>query len=276
MNMLKKVFVAILAITVIGAGAAAAIHAAGEESDTIGAISPIANQGEATNSNPQVNAQENMGVPWQAEGTIINIDDTGFTLATESGEELYVELGPADYWLTQDIDLEVGMQVSVTGSENDGMYHAYQTMLTSGETLQVRTEQGQPLWSGGAQNSRGQGNAAGDGLASPEPQVQVDEWITLTGTLIAFQRGNMTVSTPEGNLLTFQTGQPRFFAEQGVTFAVGDALTLVGFYNGDQFFAGDITQNETGARVMLRDPNGRPLWAGPGSGNGNGFAGSNH
>jgi hypothetical protein len=84
----------------------------------------------------------------------------------------------------------------------------------------------------------------------------------------------MTMSTADGELISFQTGQPRFFAEQGVTFQVGDEIQLVGFYQGDQFSAGEITQLSTGLRVMLRDPNGRPLWAGPGSGNGNGNGGN--
>lgn len=272
--MLKKVIVAILLITVIGAGTAAAIYASGEDKNLSSDISPIAGQEDTPATSPQVNAQENSGIPWQAEGTIVGFDDTGFTLATESDEEFYVELGPAEYWQAQGVDLQVGMQVSVIGSENDGMYHAYQTTSINGETLQLRTEQGQPLWSG-AQNSRGQGNAAGVGEGTPEPQVQVDEWITITGTLMAFQRGNMTLSTSEGELLSFQTGQPRFFAAQGVTFFVGDELTVVGYYEGDQFFAGDITQTATGARVMLRDPNGRPLWAGAGNGNGNSNGGGN-
>jgi len=38
--------------------------------------------------------------------------------------------------------------------------------------------------------------------------------------------------------------------------------------------AGEISQLSTGLRVMLRDPNGRPLWAGPGSGNGNSGSGN--
>ena len=110
--------------------------------------------------------------------------------------------------------------------------------------------------------------ADGDGERSPEPQAQVDEWVTIEGTLISFDGGNMTISTPEGELVAFQTGQPRFFADQGVTFNVGDEIVVVGFYENEQFMAGDITQVATGLRVMLRDPNGRPLWAGPG-GNGN-------
>jgi hypothetical protein len=95
----------------------------------------------------------------------------------------------------------------------------------------------------------------------------------------------MTMGTADGEIIAFQTGQPRFFAEQGVTFQIGDEIIVLGFYEGEQFMAGEITQVSTGLRVMLRDPNGRPLWAGPGNGNGNsgsrgnqgnGFSGGNH
>jgi hypothetical protein len=54
---------------------------------------------------------------------------------------------------------------------------------------------------------------------------------------------------------------------------VGDIVVVVGFYEGTQFNAGDITQVSTGLRLMLRDPNGRPLWAGPGNANGQGGQG---
>ena len=85
-----------------------------------------------------------------------------------------------------------------------------------------------------------------------------------------FQGGNMTMSTADGTVISFQTGQPRFFAEQGVTYQVGDTIRVLGFYEGEQFIAGEITQTSTGSRVMLRDPNGRPLWAGPGNSSGAG------
>ena len=93
--------------------------------------------------------------------------------------------------------------------------------------------------------------------------------------LMSFQGGNMTMSTVDGEIIAFQTGQPGFFAEQGVTIQVGDEIVVLGFYEGDQFMAGEITQVSTGLRVMLRDPNGRPLWAGPGNGStgGNGTQG---
>jgi len=123
------------------------------------------------------------------------------------------------------------------------------------------------LWNGGADHEQGQ-NGVADGTG--QAQIEIDEWITIEGTLMSFQGGNMTMSAADGSLLSFRTGQPRFFAEQGITFSVGDEVVVVGFYQDGEFQAGDITQVSTGARVMLRDPNGRPLWAGPGNGNGNG------
>jgi hypothetical protein len=146
------------------------------------------------------------------------------------------------------------------------MIHAAEVQTADGQVLAGRSETGQPLWSGGASNGQSQNGAQADGDHVPQPQVNVDEWVTLEGTLMSFQGGSMTMSTPDGEIVTFQTGQPRFFAEQGVTFQVGDDIIVLGFYEGNQFMGGEITQVSTGLRVMLRDPNGRPLWAGPGNG----------
>jgi len=132
--------------------------------------------------------------------------------------------------LPQGVALEVGQSVSVTGSINEGMIHASQVMLEDGQILQVRSETGQPMWSGGVDNSQGQNAGESNGDHLPEPQAQVDEWVTIEGTLMSFQGGNMTMSTSDGEIIAFQTGQPRFFAEQGVTFQVGDEIVVIGFH----------------------------------------------
>ena len=278
--MLKKIIISVLVITVLGsAGAALAYNAYNQESAAAATnLSPLANQ---QDTNPQADQPESAvqgeptaqgleGEAWEATGNITALDDYGFEFTTSSGENVYVELGPPNYWQQQDVELTDGQLVMVTGSINDGIVHAVTVTLADGQELAIRTETGQPMWSGGVSNSRGQNGQSADGDHIPDPQASVDEWITLTGTLVSFQGGSMTMSTAEGELIAFQTGQPRFFAEQGVTFQVGDEIQLVGFYQGEQFSAGEITQLSTGLRVMLRDPNGRPLWAGPGSGNGNG------
>lgn len=272
--MFKKIIVGILLLTVIGAGLTALVTqtmAKGDESTT--EQSPIISEQEFDAEqpiDPMVDSQIDLEQPWQAEGTIIDIDDNGLTLATEDGEEVYVELGPADFVQAQAVSPELGKRVAIEGSESAGMIHAHRLTFQDGQTLELRTELGQPLWSGGVEHAQGQSAGQMDGTQNPEPKAQVDEWVTITATLMAYQGGSMTVSTDEGEMLSIQTGQPRFFAQQGVTFAAGDELSLVGYYEGDQFLAGEIIQVDSGLRVMLRDPNGRPLWAGPGNGNGNG------
>jgi hypothetical protein len=281
--MFKKIIIAILLFSVLGAaGAALAYNAATQENaPTADTIEPLAQapgrgfdqqgqqNGQSGSGEPVIVAQEFEGEPWQATGTIVAVDDYGFDFSTDSGDNIYIELGPPDFWQSQGVELVADQQATVFGSINEGMIHATQVQLADGQTLKLRNEIGQPLWSGGVNNSRGKNSAQGNGENVPQPQAQVDEWITIQGTLMSFQGGNMMLGTPEGELIALQTGQPRFFAEQGVSFQVGDEISAVGFYEGENFVAGDITQVSTGLRVMLRDPNGRPLWAGPGNGNGN-------
>jgi len=288
--MLKKIIIGVLLVTVIGAaGAALAYNVNKQETNAAAAaINPLSNgqsvgvtedvtqdQAEATVQGEPI-AQGMEGELWEAVGNIVSLDEYGFDFTTTSGETFYIELGPPDYWQTQNVDLAEGQLVAVSGSINDGMIHAETVTLADGQELTLRAETGQPMWSGGADNNRGQNGqntGSADGSHTPDPQAQVDEWITIEGTLISFQGGSMTMSTADGSIISFQTGQPRFFAEQGITFQVGDQISVLGFYEGDQFSAGEITQLSTGLRVMLRDPNGRPLWAGPG-GNGNGGGGN--
>ena len=284
--MLKKIIIGVLFITVVGAGAAAIAFNMGNKdaARAVATPNPLASN-EQQNSAVQLDqtqaavqnepvAQGLEGEPYEAVGNITAIDDYGFDFTTDSGGTVYIELGPPDYWQSQDIDLSEGQLVTVSGSINEDMIHATTVIVADGQVLTLRTDSGQPMWSGGVENSRGQNGQQADGDHIPEPQAQVDEWITLEGRLMSFQGGNMTMSTANGSLINFQTGQPRFFAEQGVTFQVGDQISILGFYEGEQFMAGEITQLSTNFRVMLRDPNGRPLWAGPGNSNGNGNGGN--
>ena len=277
--MFKKIAIGLLLVTVLGAGGAAMVYK-GTTVEPASAAPEIvvqeqgygnagADQGQQgeTQGNPEMVAEGSLGEPWMETGIITTIEDAGFDMTLENGEVAFVELGPPDYWKNQSVTLEVGQTVTVDGSDNEGMIHATTVLTADGQVLQIRNENGQPLWSGGASNEQGQnGNSEQNG----EGQIQIDEWITVEGTLMSFQGGNMTMSTTDGEILFFKTGQPRFFASQGITFQVGDEIVVVGFYQGEEFQAGDITQVSTGLRVMLRDPNGRPLWAGQGNGKGQG------
>jgi hypothetical protein len=130
----------------------------------------------------------------------------------------------------------------------------------------------------GQGQSRGQGGGQGQGQnnGTGTPQAMVDkEWVTVSGSVVGIGR-NITVDTAEMGQLAVEIGPPWFAAEQAVTFNAGDAVTLVGFAaEGGKFQAGEITNDTTGATLYLRDPNGRPLWAGRGGqGGGQGQGGN--
>jgi hypothetical protein len=280
--MLKKIILSVLLVTVItAAGIALVYNIITREPDSASAapdsvandVENVVGQPDGLGGEPLMVAQGTEGDPWQESGTITEIDDYGFQFALQDGETVYIELGPPAYWQNQGVELKVDQTATVSGSINEGVIHSSQVILADGQILDTRSEAGQPLWSGGVTNGNGQSGNNRDGDRVPESQAQVEEWVTIEGTLMSFQGGNMTMKTSEGELLSFQTGQPRFFAQQNVTFHVGDEIIVVGFFDSDQFTAGGITQVSTGLRVMLRDPNGRPLWAGPG-GNGNSNRGS--
>jgi hypothetical protein len=94
-------------------------------------------------------------------------------------------------------------------------------------------------------------------------------WLTLKGTVVAFDEQGLTVDTAERGRLELRLGPPGFAVEQGITFTEGETVTILGF-DGDEgiFQAGEITNDAAGTTLYLRDPNGRPLWAGRGQGQG--------
>lgn len=246
------------------------------------ASTPRAINGTASGAN--LAAQDSIGSTWQGTGTITKLDDFGFDLLTETGS-VYIELGPPTYWKAQKFALAVGDVVTVEGFSNGQQTHA--RIVTIGALqLTLRTEAGQPLWSGGAENTNGGSgtqDGSGTGTGTPQPQIQVapEDWITLKGVLASVTNGNVTLSAADNTSVVLQMGQLQFWQSQGVTLTAGDAVEVLGFWSNAQFMVGDILKVETGEHIILRDPNGRQLWGGPGrsgssnGGNGNGNGGSN-
>jgi hypothetical protein len=307
--MLKKVLVGVLSASVLAAGGGALIHqstsgaaaASAPDADVVAdpTAAPVPNGSangnrngqtgasgvSAAQSNPveQTNSLQMVGDPWTASGTIGEVDDFGLTLVLDDGSEVYVELGQPSYWQAQGVVLAAGDVVTIDGFAGDMGYHAAVVTTADGQEIVLRTEDGQPLWSGGAANGNGQNRGGGnggntnglqDGQNVPQPQAQVDEWVTVEGTITAINRSQVTMELTNGESLTFQMGQPRFAESQQITLQIGDEISVLGFYEGDQFSAGEVTVLATGETIMLRDPNGRPLWAGPGGSGSGGQGGS--
>jgi hypothetical protein len=127
--------------------------------------------------------------------------------------------------------------------------------------------QGQGYRGGQGQGARGQGQGAnGQGQTqNPNPgtpQANVTTWVTVAGTVNAFDGVGVSLTTDDGAPLWVQFGQSRYVSAQGVTFTAGDHLTVNGFEENGQFQAGTVVNDTTGQTLNLRDTTGRPLWAG--------------
>ncbi|GAB4438114.1 MAG: hypothetical protein Kow00120_05590 [Anaerolineae bacterium] len=312
--MSQKIIVGMLALTLIGAvgvgvhdaaqptiardevATSANAVAAEPEPDPVATVEPSAPgygqaQGAGDGTGP-VNLQEtqfvdNIGDPWSGSGTITSFDQAGMTLTLADGSTAYVELGPAFYWQAQDVVLAVGDWVSITGFFNGDQIHAVTVTTADGAVLQVRTDEGAPLWSGGNQGQQtangaatGAANGAANGAAGGasnagglgQQQVAPEDWVTLNGVVTVVSNSSVTVETETDGAIMLSLGRPDFWQVQGVTFVPGDAVRVLGYWQGAQFRPGEIVKVATGERLMLLDPNGRPLWGGPGRA-GNGQAG---
>ncbi len=114
---------------------------------------------------------------------------------------------------------------------------------------------------------RGQGNGQGDSARSGDQtgtgQAEVDEWLTLSGTVTSVDADLLVVETAGGEVAV-ENRSWWYAQEQGFVAQVGDEVVLTGFYENDLFEVGQIENLNSGQTVTLRDENGRPMWAGRG------------
>lgn len=126
-------------------------------------------------------------------------------------------------------------------------------------------------------SGRGRGGYGGQGredapAINSTGQANVEEWLTLQGTVVSVDVDTLIVQTASGEQVTMENRPWWFAQEQGFSARVGDQVTLVGFYEGDdpstgsgqRFEVGRIDDATNGQTVLVRDENGRPLWAGRG------------
>jgi hypothetical protein len=204
-----------------------------------------------------------------------------------------LQLGRPGFAGEQSVAFAPGDAVTILGFEGEnGMFVAGQiTNEASGATLHLRDPNGRPLWAGRGQNGQGgQGNGngqngqqqnsqsqgqgqeqlgAGQNSSAGIPQTAQNEWVTLSGVIVSVDSQGLLVDTIEQGQQWVDLGPPWFASQQEVTFTPGNEVTIQGFSgDGGLFQAGEITNVTANTTLQLRDPNGRPLWAG-GGGHGN-------
>lgn len=115
----------------------------------------------------------------------------------------------------------------------------------------------------GSSQRRGGGNNANEQSGVPSPQNGLTDWVTLQGTISEIANPGFTLLTTDGQSVAVELGNQNYVAGLGLTLAVGDEVTLVGFNDpGGAFTVGQLTLAATGQTFALRNEMGRPLWAG--------------
>jgi hypothetical protein len=207
------------------------------------------------------------GVVVQAPG-----DGVDLVIASGGGEELVVGTGPS-YMESQGFVLEAGDAIMVRGYWEDSEFKAAQvTRLRDGRVIALRDEMGRPAWAGAGRRSQtsvlngsgGREYASAAGSSSASGQAAVDEWLTLTGPVVSADSNALIVLTDDGQEITVENRPWWFAQDQGFATEAGNEVTLVGFYEGEEFETGQIIDKTSGKAVLIREESGRPLWAGRG------------
>ena len=222
-------------------------------------------------------------------GVITSMDGTAFTVDTDTGESVLVQLGPAHFMASEKADLKPGDEVQVLGFYEDETFTAGDVQLSTGEHMILRDPSGRPLWAGGPALSAGSINqrpltgSSGDDLGyggqgawnnqnptDGKPQAMDGDWITVQGTVLAVELNALIIETTDGQTMPIQLGPEHFWAAQGIVIDAGAEVQVTGFCEDEvSFSAGRVTLQETGEILVLRDADGRPAWSG-GAGNSGG------
>lgn len=207
-------------------------------------------------------------------GTVVQAPETGeeLIIETDDGDQVVIGTGP-DSLVDQGLNLEAGEQVQVQGYWESGEFRAAQvTRLRDGATVSLRDELGRPTWAGrgrSAQAGSGGGYAAdgavesvGEGAGTGK--AEVDQWLTLSGTVESVDSSALVVHTTGGQQIVLENRGWWFAQDQGFTAEDDDEVSVSGFYEGDDFEVGQIDNLTNGKTVTIREESGRPRWAGGG------------
>ena len=152
----------------------------------------------------------------------------------------------------------------------------------SKSTVEDRSEKnagnGRDIESGGAQNQtaayqggNGQGRQGGGRGQEDTVGTQLNLAAEQFTQLVSLEGKISNVDMSEEVLFDTRNGQIilegralSFAVTQGFDAQAGDDVLLEGFYEGEDFEIVQITNQTTGLVTPLREPTGRPLWAGGG------------
>jgi len=102
----------------------------------------------------------------------------------------------------------------------------------------------------------------GRDFAQQEADVSSEELVTLHTVVLSVDEEVATFLAEDGEEIVMEGRALSFASELGFSLVEGDEVTLTGFYEGADFEVSLLENLTTGMMATLREPEGRPLWAG--------------
>jgi hypothetical protein len=189
-----------------------------------------------------------------------------YVFSADSGETFYAMFGPFWYLEQNDIELEEGTKVKLTGSvvpahNEDFADHDYLivTTLVIGKTkLVIRDEYGMPEWAGDPK-----------GGYYKSPNYNGDAVTTVNGEVTSLRtrtRGQyndagveLKIRTRDGSQIRAYLGPQYYCENQGLALKAGDRVRIRGSLQGGKIVAQRLRTGD-GQNLQLRDRKGNPRW----------------
>jgi len=149
---------------------------------------------------------------------------------------------------------DAGAALGVQDAQGQGRGKGAQAEQTQAE--RTLAERAQGSW---GQRGQGQGGSLN---ATGEPQAEVEEWVTVEGTVL--ETTDLLVETEAGEMVQVGLGPSHYREAQGFVLSEGDRVRISGYWEDGEFKAGEVENLTTGKTIILRDAYGRPMWSGRG------------
>ena len=137
-------------------------------------------------------------------------------------------------------------------------------------TLSSDADTGDSLSAGRRTGQAGEGDRGGSAASQNQTADHPDDWEQVPGVVLSVDEAALELAVSDTETLIIEGQSWRYAQALGFTAQIGDEISVSGFMENDEFKIGSLENTSSEQVVTLRDPSGRPIWAGGGAGRSNG------
>ncbi len=137
-------------------------------------------------------------------------------------------------------------------------------------TLSSDADTGDSLSAGRRTGQTGEGDRGGSTTSQNQTADHPDDWEQVFGEVLSVNETALYLALPDAETFVIEGQSWRYAQALGFTAQIGDEISISGFLENDEFKIGSLENMSSEQVVTLRDPSGRPVWAGGGLGRSSG------